>query len=94
MKLNKIVHKPIVTEKSAVDKDTFNRYQFKVHNKSSKRAIAQAVEDLFDVEVLDVKTMIMPGKKRRVGKTKRFITTSKWKKAVVTVQEGQEIKYD
>ncbi len=94
MQLNSIIIRPIITEKSAVHKDEYNRYHFKVNRRASKKAVAEAVEDVFSVDVVDVRTMIMPGKKRRLGKTRKFIKTPKWKKAIVTVGDGQEIKYD
>ncbi len=94
MQLNSIIIRPIITEKSAVQKDEHNRYHFKVNRRASKNAVSEAVEDVFGVDVVDVRTMIMPGKKRRLGKTRKFIKTPKWKKAIVTVGDGQEIKYD
>ena len=94
MQLNRVIIKPLITEKSAVHKDEMNRYHFKVNRKASKNAVAEAVEDVFGVDVVDVRTMIMPGKRRRLGRTRKFIKTPKWKKAIVTIGDGQEIKYD
>lgn len=91
MRVNKVIVKPIVTEKSMAAGDS-NKYHFKVGIKASKDAIAENVEDLFDVDVVSVRTMIMPGKKKRIGKTWRFTKTKKWKKAVVEVMPGQKIK--
>lgn len=90
MRLEKVIHKPIVTEKT-VSQTAYDRYVFRVDKKASKGAISKAVSDLFSVDVLNVKTMIMPGKKRRIRGTSRFTKTSSWKKATVQIKEGQKI---
>lgn len=91
MRLNKVLQRPIITEKS-LERQGEGLYQFKVSVKASKNAIKDAVHSLFGVDVVSVKTMIMPGKKRRVRRTQRFIKTPKWKKAIVQLKDGQEIK--
>ena len=90
MRLSKSVIKPIITEKS-YDHAAYGRYVFKVGVKSTKGAIKNEIENLYNVNVTDVKTMIMPGKSSRIGKTRLFSTPSKWKKAVVKLKEGQSI---
>lgn len=90
MRLGKIIEKPIVTEKSIIETE-HNRYTFKVNKKATKNAIAKAVNDMFDVDVVAVRTRIMPGKKRRIRNTFQSIKTSSWKKATVTVADGQKI---
>jgi large subunit ribosomal protein L23 len=94
MNLGHIVKNPIITEKSTIQKEAGNRYVFKVNMKATKDSVAEAVESIFGVDVIDVKTAIMPGKKRRILRTQRFTKTPRWKKAVVQVKDGQEIKYD
>lgn len=94
MRVSKIIQKPIVTEKSLASIESLNMHHFKVHLKATKRSIANAIEDMFGVDVINVKTLTMPGKKRRIGRTRKFTKTSKWKKAIVTIKEGQKIKYD
>ncbi|HXK52936.1 50S ribosomal protein L23 [Candidatus Nomurabacteria bacterium] len=91
MKLNEIIKKPIITEKS-VQAEGQNKYTFEVGVKASKGAIAEVAAKMFGVEVLDVKTYIMPGKKRRILKSRRFTKTPKWKKAVIEIKKGQKIK--
>jgi len=59
---------------------------FKVHPKANKIEVKNAVEQMFNVKVKDVKTVTLHGKKKRVGKTVGF--TSDWKKAYVTLSEG------
>ncbi len=90
MKLNNIVEKPIITEQSMADVHQ-GKYTFKVNTKASKKEIAQVVQRLFNVQVTNVTTRIMPGKQRRIGRTNKFTKTSSWKKAVVSLEEGQKI---
>lgn len=77
-----IIIKPIVTEKSN-DELINGKYTFKVAKKATKVDIAKAVEKLFNVKVLNVNTMNVKGKKRRVGVHRGM--TSDWKKAIVTI---------
>lgn len=77
-----IIIKPVVTEKTnnALQE---GKYTFKVNRKATKIGIKRAVEKLFDVKVVDVKTMNVKGKEKRVG---RYVgKTSDWKKAIVTI---------
>ncbi len=90
MRLSKSIIKPIITEKS-YDHAALGRYVFKVGVKSTKGAIKNEIEDLYNVNVVDVKTMIMPGKSSRIGKTRIYSIPAKWKKAVVRLKEGQSI---
>ena len=91
MRLNNIVKRPIVTEKSVSAVSEHNRYTFEVDKKASKGAVANAVNKMFGVEVTDVRTMVMPGKKRRVKGTPTLTKTPSSKKAVVTLKDGQKI---
>lgn len=84
-----IVHRPLVTEKS-VSERSLSRYHFEVEMQATKPAIREAVEKFFKVKVIDVKTMKVPGKKRRFGRHVGYKPS--WKKAVVTLAEGQTIK--
>lgn len=77
-----IIIKPIITEKSN-DGVQSGKYTFKVNKKATKVDIRRAVEKLFDVKVLNVNTMTVKGKQKRVG---RYVgKTSDWKKAIVTI---------
>ena len=90
MLLEDVILKPLITEKANAMADAHNRYTFLVHLKSNKYQIRQAVEELYNVKVLNVKTNIMASKVKRVG---RFIKkTSKSKKAFVQLEEGNKIK--
>lgn len=78
-----IIVRPIVTEKSN-DGLGEGKYTFEVNKKATKVEIAKAVEKLFNVKVLKVNTMIVKGKKKRVGV--HVGKTSDWKKAIVTIE--------
>ncbi len=89
--LTEIIKKPLVTEKSSVLGEKTNRYGFVVETRANKNQIKEAVETLYDVKVLNVRTSIMPGKLKRAG---RFVSkTSKYKKAYVQLEEGQSIEF-
>ena len=89
--IEQIIEKPLITEKASLISEKNNRYGFKVALRANKNQIKQAVESLYDVKVLNVKTNILPGKVKRVGKgTKK---TSSFKKAFVQVEEGQKIEF-
>ncbi|OGS37131.1 MAG: 50S ribosomal protein L23 [Elusimicrobia bacterium RIFOXYB2_FULL_49_7] len=90
MDIRKIIKKPLITEKSTLLREKENKYLFMVEKTSTKGQIKQAVEELFKVKVEDVHTSIVPGKQRRLGAHSGF--RSDWKKAIVKVKKGQEIK--
>jgi len=83
-----ILIRPIVSEKSYV-LATADKYTFRVHPDAHKTQIKQAVEELFDVSVLGVRTSAVPSKPKRRGYTAG--RTRAWKKAVVQVREGDSI---
>ena len=91
MRLNNTILKPIVTEKS-INLANAGRYTFKVNTKVNKKVIAGEIERMYNVSVIDVKTMIVPGKRKRILKTRNFTKTSRWKKATVQLKEGQHIE--
>ncbi|MDO9634687.1 MAG: 50S ribosomal protein L23 [Paludibacter sp.] len=90
-----IIIKPIVTEKMTKLGEKFNRYGFKVEKDANKIQIKQAVEALYSVTVTDVNTMIAaPKKKSRFTKSGVIKgQTSAYKKAIVTVKEGEQIDF-
>ncbi len=85
-----IVKSIIVTEKGTRLTETENKYLFKVFDDANKMEIKQAVEALFGVKVEKVNTMRRKGKLKR-ERTMRYGRTSGWKRAVVTLQEGDVI---
>lgn len=82
MLAEEVIIKPIVTERSSMGLQE-GKYTFKVNKKATKVEIAKAVEKLFEVKVLNVNTMTVKGKEKRVGAHKGM--TSDWKKAIVTI---------
>ncbi len=78
---------PCLTEKAALLQEVDGKVVFKVHPKANKIEIKKAVELMFGVKVRDVRTSSVPGKQKRVGK---FVGQTKdWKKAYVTLSEGE-----
>ncbi|OQX91580.1 MAG: 50S ribosomal protein L23 [candidate division Zixibacteria bacterium 4484_95] len=87
---NDIVYQAIISEKGSILKDKANRYLFKVHPRANKIEIGKAIESAFNVKVLDVKTMNMKGKAKKLGRFEG--QRSSWKKAVVKLKEGDSIE--
>ncbi len=86
-----VIKKPLVTEKTATEKDAHNVVAFIVNKDANKIEIKQSVEKLFKVEVTAVKTINVAGKLKRVGKN--IGKRSNWKKAYVTLKEGSNIDF-
>jgi large subunit ribosomal protein L23 len=89
--LYEVIRRPIISEKSTALAEVGGRYAFEVAVMANKQEIKDAVQRLFNVKVREVRTMIMHGKVKRVGRfeTKR----ANWKKALVTLSEGQKIDF-
>jgi large subunit ribosomal protein L23 len=86
-----IIKRPIaLTEKAAVLKEE-NKVVFEVEPSANKIQIRNAVEELFGVKVTDVNTLIQRGKRKRMGR--RLAQRRNWKKAVVTLREGDDIQF-
>ena len=91
MNLHQVIRRPLVTEKSNIGREEENLVTLAVDPRANKHDIRRAVEQLFEVSVLDVRTMRMPRKSRRVG---RFLGRKpQWKKAIVRLAEGQSIEF-
>ena len=84
-----IVRAPSITEKNSILRED-NKYVFEVARTASKTDIKRAVESLFDVTVQSVNTMIVKGKKKRMGRFSGY--RNDWKKAIVKLPEGQTIE--
>ncbi len=90
-----ILLKPIVTEKMTAGGEKFNRYGFIVERSANKLQIRKAVEELYEVTVIDVNTMRYGGK-RKMRYTRSGVNrgkTNAYKKAVVTVADGEAIDF-
>lgn len=86
-----IVKRPLITEKTTTQKETFNQVTFEVDRRANRVEIKRAIEQLFNVRVARVQTMQMNGKRKRrgwiVGKRKD------WKKAIVKLMPGERIDF-
>lgn len=91
MNIYSVIKKPHVTEKTSLGSDTTNTVALVVDKGANKIEIKQAVESLFKVSVTGVRTVTVAGKVKRSGKT--FGKRSNWKKAYVSLQEGQSIDF-
>ena len=86
-----VIRRPIISEKSTALAELGNRYAFEVAIQANKQEIREAVQRLFNVKVNKVHTMLVHGKVKRVG---RFESKRpNWKKALVTLAEGQKIDF-
>ncbi|MBZ0115933.1 MAG: 50S ribosomal protein L23 [Sandaracinaceae bacterium] len=87
-----IVRRPLIlTEKGTSLRDTENKYLFEVDRRADKQQIKNAVESLFEVTVVDVNTMVVRGRNRRMGRG--HAKTKNWKKAIVRLAEGESIDF-
>ncbi|MBL0059116.1 MAG: 50S ribosomal protein L23 [Elusimicrobia bacterium] len=90
LNFSQILRRPLVTERSTQLKE-MNKFVFEVAPEATKGQIREVVEAAFKVDVVGVNTMRMPGKLRRRGQRSGY--QSEWKKAIVTIKKGQDIKY-
>ncbi len=86
-----VIKRPLLTEKTNYQSDELNRYTFEVDRRATKQMVREAVELLFEVEVIKVNTINMPSKARRWGR--HIGLTSEWKKAIVTLAPGDTISF-
>ena len=86
-----IIYAPIITERTALMANE-NKYAFKLIPKANKNQIKEAIEKIFNVQVVSINTSMSHPKKRRVGKYTGL--TNKYKKAIVKLAEGNSINFD
>jgi large subunit ribosomal protein L23 len=86
-----ILRRPVITEKSTILSDELNQYVFEVDLSANKIQIKEAIELVFDVDVKHVRTMVMPAKRGRRGRN-WYLRTKQWKKAIVTLEQGNSIE--
>ena len=91
MNAHQVIQRPLVTEKSNLGREEGNLATFAVNPRANRREIQSAVEELFDVKVLAVRTMRQPRKTKRVGR--HMGRRAEWKKAIVKLAEGQSIEF-
>ena len=85
--LTEVLKGPCLTEKATLLQEIDGKVVFKVHPKANKIDVKRAVEQMFKVKVQEVRTVNVQGKKKRVGKHIGY--TNNWKKAYVTLAEGE-----
>lgn len=85
-----IIIRPIITEKG-MREAARGCFTFEVQRFSKKNQIRDAVGNLFKVDVLDVRTIIVKGRKKRVGRKRNVVRVGPWKKAIVCLASGQKI---
>jgi large subunit ribosomal protein L23 len=90
MHLFDVLQRPLITEKNS-GLQAQNKYAFEVREEATKPQIKQAVEKAFRVKVTGVNVIKIAGKTKKVGK--RIYNTPPWKKAVVTLREGDKIEF-
>ncbi len=83
--------RPLLTERSTILKEKHNQYLFETRLGADKAEIKKAIEELFKVKVEGVRTMVVRGKFRRFGRGGGI--RPDWKKAIVTLKEGQKIDF-
>ena len=93
MKLSEVLIKPILTEKANAQQDKLRRYAFKVNKKANKLEIKKAIEGFYGVTVINVNTLVSPGKNKSRFTKAGVISGRKpgYQKAFVTVAEGKNI---
>ena len=86
-----VIRRPVITEKSTTQSDELNQYVFEVASNANKIQVKEAIEVIFDVTVTKVNTMVMPAKRGRRGRN-WYLRSKQWKKAIVTLAEGDAIE--
>ncbi|UCE56587.1 MAG: 50S ribosomal protein L23 [Desulfobacterales bacterium] len=86
-----IIKRPVVTEKTNIQKETSNQLTFEVDRRANRIEIKRAVEDIFKVKVAGVRTMQVKGKTKQRG---RIVGKRRdWKKAIITLMPGERIDF-
>ncbi len=86
-----IIKRPLITEKTNIQKEEYNKVTFEVDRGANRVEIRRAVEKIFKVRVANVRTMQVNGKIKRRGKIQG--KRRNWKKAIVTLMAGERIEF-
>jgi large subunit ribosomal protein L23 len=93
MNVYEVIKRPVITEKTQYQADVMGKYTFEVDLYANKTQVKQAVEEIYGATVTAVNTMVMPAKTgNRTGRG-YLVRQPVWKKAVVTVAEGETIAW-
>lgn len=90
MQPGSLIIKPLITEKS-LNQTKNNWYSFKVDFDSAKEQIKKEIETSFKVNVLEIKTVVIKGKVKKIGRGRKEKSTQNWKKAFVKIKPDQKI---
>ena len=85
-----VLRRPLITEKSTILQDGYNKYAFEVDTRANKAQVKTAVEVSFSVKVTDVNMLTVKGKRKRFGR--KLVQRPSWKKAVVSLKAGDTIQ--
>lgn len=90
-----IIIKPIITEKMTHMGEKLNRFGFLVNKKANKLEIKKAIKDVYGVDVIEINTMLVPGKSKTRYSKAGFISgrSNSYKKAIVTLAQGETIDF-
>ena len=88
-RFHSVILSPSITEKNTALRSGQNKYVFEVDRRSNKKEIKRAVESLFNVKVESINTLVVKGKRKRMGRFSGY--RPNWKKAIVKLAEGQSI---
>ena len=91
MSLYNVIRRPLLTEKSTIRKEMENSVTFEVDMRANKIQIKESVQKSFGVTVENVRVIVVKGKTKRVGR--HMGKRADWKKAIVTLKEGDKIEY-
>ena len=90
-----ILKKPILTEKASALTEKLNRFSFKVEHRANKLQIKTAIEQMYGVSIVAINTMVVSGKTKNRQTKAGLVSgrTPKYKKAIVTMKEGEVIDF-
>ena len=89
MRIDQLILRPVMTEKSTMLRHKYNKYTFIVHKNANKILVQDAIKNLFDVTPIKVNIINVRGKKKRVRYKLGY--TSSYKKAIITLKQGEKI---
>ena len=91
MMAHEIIKRPLITEKTSIQKELFNKVSFEVDRRANRIEIKKVIESVFNVRVASVQTMRITGKTKQRG---RIVGKRRdWKKAIVTLMPGERIDF-
>ena len=86
-----VIKRPLITEKTSIQKEIYNQVTFEVDRRANRIEIKRAVENIFNVNVAGVRTIQVKGKVKRRGRI--LGRRRNWKKAIVTLMPGERIDF-